>query len=190
MHECSHITKPQSMYVSRVVSGELYPKTTIALGLHVSLGFTHINRLVNLCFQCHYSLHYLQVSCSTGQHQRGPPFLYTHTHTHTPMSYCTLPLVYENYLVLNMNVRLVLQEQFGNLKVIVLKSPHQWTPLKLKLVLARKDTEVILFTSSSCLMLTSHFFCSSKLLTWSTFGVLLRQAFSNITEMGCITTIK
>ncbi len=40
---------------------------------------THICGQVNLCSQCHYSLHYLQVSCSTGHHQRRPPSLYTHT---------------------------------------------------------------------------------------------------------------
>ncbi len=30
----------------------------------------------------------------------------------------------EDYIILNINLRLVFQEQFGNLKVFVLKSPH------------------------------------------------------------------
>ncbi len=45
---------------------------------------THICGQVNLCSQCHYSLHYLQVSCSTGQHQRRHPALYTHNVTLYP----------------------------------------------------------------------------------------------------------
>ena len=41
----------------------------------IMLVLTNICRLVNLSSQCHYSLHYLQVSCSTGQHQWRPFFL-------------------------------------------------------------------------------------------------------------------
>ena len=33
---------------------------------------------------------------------------------------------------MNTNLRLVLQEQFSNIKVFVLKSPHQWTPLEVQ----------------------------------------------------------
>ncbi len=86
---------------------------------------TDICGQVNLCSQCHYSLHYLQVSCSTGQHQWRPLFLYK--------KYILLTLFcLATHLVLNMNLRVVFQEQFGYLKVFFIKSPHQWTPLALK----------------------------------------------------------
>ena len=40
-----------------------------------------------------------------------------------------------------MNLRLVLQKQFANLKVFVLKSPHQWTPPELQYTRAIRNKQ-------------------------------------------------